>query len=276
MTRGFFVPKNRGGNEMKKAALFLAILMVAMAFAGCGAEAESSKVAEIKEAGQLILGTSADYPPYEFHKMIEGKDAIVGFDIMIAEKIAEDLGVELVIKDMAFDGLIAALQGGKIDLIIAGMSATPEREEAVDFSQQYYFEKQTLLIKEEKLDTYTSIASLDGIKIGVQTSSIQEGLAQEILVTSSLTSLPDIAALVLELKTGKVEGVILVKPVANGYIAQNPELMLSTIDFGEGDGASCAVAEGSDLVEPVNKILTEIIESGELEQFVFEANMMLE
>jgi polar amino acid transport system substrate-binding protein len=95
-------------------------------------------------------------------------------------------------------------------------------------------------------------------------------------VNSPLTSLPDISALVLELKTGKVEGVVLVKPVANGYIAQNPELALSTIDFGQSDGASCAVAEGSDLIDPVNEILAEIIESGELEQFVYEATMMLE
>lgn len=261
---------------MKKVALFLAILMVAMAFAGCGAEAETSKVAQIKEAGQLVLGTSADYPPYEFHKMINGEDEIVGFDIMIAEKIAEDLGVELVIKDMAFDGLIAALQGGKVDIIIAGMSDTPERAEVVDFSQQYYFDKQTLLIKEEMMETYVDIASLDGVKLGVQTSSIQEALAQEQLTNSTLTSLPDIAALVLELKTGKVEGVLLVKPVANGYIAQNPELALSAIDFGQSDGASAAIQKGSDLVEPVNKVLTEIIENGELEQFVYEANMMLE
>ena len=261
---------------MKKLAVFLAILMVAITFAGCGAEAETSKVDQIKEAGQLVLGTSADCPPYEFHKMINGEDKIVGFDIMIAQKIAEELGAELVIKDMAFDGLIAALQGGKVDIIVAGMSDTPERAEVVDFSQQYYYEKQTLLIKEEMMETYTDIASLDDVKIGVQTSSIQEGLAQETLTNSTLTSLPDIGALVLELKTGKVEGVVLVKPVANGYIAQNPDLSLSVIDFGQSDGASAAVQKGSDLLVPVNKVLAEIIESGELEQFVLETTMMLE
>ena len=261
---------------MKKVTIVLVILMVAMAFAGCGAEAEASKVAAIKEAGQLVLGTSADYPPYEFHKMINGEDEIVGFDIMIAQEIADELGVELVIQDMAFDGLIAALQGGKVDIIVAGMSDTPERAEVVDFSQQYYYEKQTLLIKEEMIEIYTDLASLDGVKIGVQTSSIQEGLAQEQLTNSTLTSLPDISALVLELKTGKVEGIVLVKPVANGYIAQNPDLSLSTIDFGQSDGASAAVQKGSDLVESVNKVLTEIIENGSLEEFVFEATMMLE
>jgi len=263
---------------MKKLALIIALIMVVLSVAGCSQSSAEpvSQLEQIKESGQLILGTAADYPPYEFHKMVDGEDKILGFDIMIAEKIAQELGVELVIKDMAFDGLIAALQGDKVDLIISGMSNTPERAEVVDFSQQYYFEKQTLLIKEDMMDVYTDIDSLAGNKIGVQTSSIQEALAQEKLTESSLTSLPDIAALVLELKTGKVEGVILVKPVAQGYIAQNPELAISEVDFGQSDGASVALQKGSDLVDPVNEILTEIIESGELEQFVFEATQMVE
>lgn len=263
---------------MKKLALIVALIMVVISVAGCsqGASESMSQVEKIKESGQLILGTAADYPPYEFHKMVDGEDKILGFDIMIAEKIAEELGVELVIKDMAFDGLIAALQGGKVDLVIAGMSNTPERAEVVDFSQQYYYEKQTLLIKEEMMDVYTDMESLAGNKIGVQTSSIQEALAQEKLTESPLTSLPDIAALVLELKTGKVEGVVLVKPVAQGYIAQNPELAISEVDFGQSDGASVALQKDSDLVDPVNQVLQAIIDSGELDQYVFEATQMVE
>jgi polar amino acid transport system substrate-binding protein len=261
---------------MKKLALILAMVMMVMSLAGCGAEAETSKVAEIKEAGQLILGTSADYPPYEFHKMVDGEDTIVGFDIMIAQKIADEMGVELVIKDMAFDGLIAALQGGKVDIVVAGMSATPEREEVVYFSDQYYFDEQILMIKADKADTYTSVESLEGLKIGAQTGSIQEALAQEQLPNSPLTSLQDLTALVLELKTDKVEGLVLVKPVAKGYIAQNPELAIADIDLGQSDGASIAVEEGSDLVDEVNVILAEIIESGELDNYVYEANLMVE
>jgi polar amino acid transport system substrate-binding protein len=140
---------------MKKFALILVMAMMLVSLAGCAGSAEpESQLEKIKESGQLVLGTAADYPPYEFHMMVEGKDKIVGFDIMIAEKIAEELGVELVIKDMAFDGLIAALQGGKIDIIIAGMSATPEREEAVDFSNQYYYEQQMLLVRGDMTDKH--------------------------------------------------------------------------------------------------------------------------
>jgi ABC-type amino acid transport substrate-binding protein len=83
------------------------------------ADDESPKIKEIKQAGKIVLGTSADYPPYEFHKEIDGKDTIVGFDIEIAKAIAKDLGVELEIKDMDFDGLLLALNAGKVDFVIA-------------------------------------------------------------------------------------------------------------------------------------------------------------
>ncbi len=74
------------------------------------------------------MATSADYPPYEFHKVVNGKDEIVGFDIEIAKEIAKQLGVELEIKDIKFDGLLAALQGGTVDMVISGMTPTEERK----------------------------------------------------------------------------------------------------------------------------------------------------
>lgn len=261
---------------MKKLALILALVMVVMSLAACGTSAEpASKVEEVKAAGQLVLGTSADYPPYEFHKMIDGEDTIVGFDIMIAQKIADEMGVELVIKDMGFDGLIAALQNGKVDFVIAGMSAKPERDEVIDFSIEYYNETQTILIREDMADVYTSIESFEGVKIGAQTATIQEDMAKEMLPNSPLTSLQDITALVLELKTGKIDGLLLVEPVAKAYMAQNPELVMS-IDLDKAKGVAVGVQEGSDLVNPINEILAEIMEDGTLDQYVVEANAMVD
>ena len=119
--------------------------VMALGLAGCGSStkdtsnnSEDSKVTtdakdggisleEVKKKGKLVVGTSADYPPYEFHKEIDGKDTIVGFDIDIAKEIAKDMGVEVEIKDMDFDGLLVASQAGKVDLVIAGMNPTPER-----------------------------------------------------------------------------------------------------------------------------------------------------
>ena len=124
---------------MKKGLLKLALgAMSILALAACGNTSETSdssatdsaattttdKLQEIKDSGKLVMGTSADYPPYEWHLIKDGKDEIIGFDIDIAQAIADELGVELEIKDMDFDGLIPALTTGKIDIIIAGMNAT--------------------------------------------------------------------------------------------------------------------------------------------------------
>ena len=98
---------------------------------------ELNSLEKIKESGKLVIGMSADYAPYEFHKVIDGKDEIVGFDVDIANEIAKSLGVELEITEMDFGMLIAALQTGKIDMIVSGMSPNDERRENVDFSDIY-------------------------------------------------------------------------------------------------------------------------------------------
>ena len=142
---------------MKKTSL-LTLLAMVMAFAlvGCGSGAKNGENAannsekkeaaqvsqedmdaaakEIKEKGKLVMATSADYPPYEWHLMKDGKDEIVGFDVEIAKAIAQEIGVELEIKDLDFDGIIPSITSGQADIGIAGMSATPEREEAANFS----------------------------------------------------------------------------------------------------------------------------------------------
>jgi polar amino acid transport system substrate-binding protein len=107
-------------NLPKKFVSLTLLAALALTAASCVAKKESAaapapaaaKVAEIQKAGKLVIGTSADYPPYEFHSLKDGKDIIVGFDIAIAEELAKDLGVALEIKDMQFDGLLAALQAG--------------------------------------------------------------------------------------------------------------------------------------------------------------------
>ena len=140
-------------NNVKLISVML-ILVMLMSMAACSTQTSSGKagrrakaseepkasgkIDEIKAKGKIVLGTAADYPPYEFHKEIDGKDNIVGFDIEIAKAIAADLGVELEIKDMKFDGLLAALVAEDIDFIVAGMVATEERKQSVDFSISYY------------------------------------------------------------------------------------------------------------------------------------------
>ena len=153
--------------------LTIAVLMLGV-LVGCGnSSKEDTSLKDIQEKGKIVLGTSADYAPYEWH-MIDGKnDEIVGVDIEIAKQVAADLGVELEIKDMQFNGLFSALNSGDIDMIIAGMVADEKRSESVDFTEPYFEQGQVLLVNKKDADTFKSVEDLKGKKIGSQLGSVQ-------------------------------------------------------------------------------------------------------
>jgi len=275
-------------NNVKKIISIMLILAMLLAFAGCGAkpagvvttteeQKAATKIEQIKAKGKLILGTSADYPPYEFHKAINGKDEIVGFDIEIAKAIAKDLGVELEIKDMKFDGLLAALVVDDIDIIIAGMVPKEERKKSVDFSIQYYQAEQNVLVRAEDAEEITSIEALKGLKVGAQKSSVQEDLANEKTEAAEVKSLSKITDLVLELQNGKIDAVVLVGPVANAYAKQNPKLAVSGISLGAEEGVAVAVNKGTpDLLEAINKSLDTMVKAGTIDKFIEEATLLSE
>ena len=120
--------------------IFAATLVgvMALSFVGCGSKEEKNDLETIKEKGKVVVGMSADYAPYEFHAMIDGKDKVVGFDVNLANEIAKDMGVKLEIKEMEFDPLIGALKAGQIDMIISGMNPDEKRKKQIDFSDIYY------------------------------------------------------------------------------------------------------------------------------------------
>ncbi|MCM1991252.1 ABC transporter substrate-binding protein [Oceanirhabdus seepicola] len=251
--------------------------MVMLTLSSCGKEVS---VEGINKKGKLVLGTSADYAPYEFHKEIDGKDTIVGFDIDIAKAIAEDLGVELEIKDMSFDGLLEALVTGKIDFIIAGMTPTPERAENVDFSKIYYTAVNNILINKENMDKISNLEDLKGKKIGVQKGSVQEALVTEQIKEAELKSLGKITDLILELKYGKVDAIVIENPVAEAYVEKNQELMITDINLdvnSEEIGSAVAASKGNEeLIEAINKTIDKLIEEGKIDEFIVNANSLLE
>ena len=275
-------------NNLKKVISIMLIVAMILSFAACGAKPAAAvttpepqkvatKIDQIKAKGKLVLGTSADYPPYEFHKAINGKDEIVGFDIEIAKAIAKDLGVELEIKDMKFDGLLAALVVDDIDFIVAGMVPKEERKKSVDFSIQYYQAEQNVLVRAEDAGKITSIESLKGLKVGAQKSTVQEDLAKEKAQASEVKSLSKITDLVLELQNGKIDAVVLVGPVANAYAKQNPKLAVSGISLGSEEGVAVAVNKGTaDLLEAINKSLDTMIKAGTVDKFIQEATTLSE
>lgn len=263
----------------KKKLYFLVVMIlgVSLLLGGCAGNNDQTKLEKIKEEGKIVLGTAADYPPYEFHKQIDGEDQIVGFDIEIAKEIAADLGVELEIKDMKFDGLLAALKAGNIDFIIAGMVPTSERAESVDFSIPYYEAEQKLLTKTENASVYQEIEDLHGLKIGAQKSTVQQEIAEEKINASQYKFISKITDLVLELKNDKVDGIVLVKPVATSYAQANEDLAVADVSLGKEDGIAIAVDKGNeDLMTEINSSLERLLENNTITEFIAEATKLAE
>lgn len=231
----------------------------------------------IKKKGYITVGLSADYPPYEFHQTIKGQDKIVGFDISIAEKIAKDLGVKLKINEMGFDALLGALKTGKIDMIISGMSKTPEREKEATFSKSYLDVKQVVMAKKEDAAKLKSSSDYEGVKVGVQKQSFQEELAQKELFGAKVTSLQKMTDLVLNLQNNKIKAIVIEKPVADAYIAQNKDFVLTKTTFAQATKET-AVALPKDapaLTAAVNRSITQINKQGLLKGYQAKANKLM-
>lgn len=236
----------------------------------------SQTLQKIKNSGQLIMGTNANYPPFEFHKVVDGEDKILGFDISIANEIADELGVELVIEDMDFSAVLQGVQSGIIDVGIAGINNTPERLEVMDFSDVYYESIYTVLVLDEDLGKYNTPEKMSeaGITVGVQTATVQENIANEIenINIVSLAKTPD---LVLQLKSGLIDAILTENTVADLYELENEELASDPDGDFEGEsGASIAVKKGDqELLEVINKVINNLKEEGKIDQFYEEALM---
>ncbi|MEH7383089.1 basic amino acid ABC transporter substrate-binding protein [Bacillus sp. JJ1533] len=252
---------------MKKFLLasLITILSVVL-LAACGTSDDNSTGSEegTDTKNVLTMGTSADFPPFE--TIDEKTGEYIGFDIELAEAIAEKLGYELKIENMDFGGLISALQSERLDFIISGMSATAERKESVDFSTEYH--KSGEMFVTLKDSDVKSFDDLDGKKIGVQLGSIQEEgakkIKEETLKNIEISALNKAPELIQELKAGRIDAVYLDKTVAVGFIK---ELDLTGFDdpTEASPGMAIAFAKGSELTEEFNKVLEEMKENGELE-----------
>lgn len=269
--------KNGKKNSFKIIAFLL--LVISQLFVPMSARAEDTSLQKIQEKGVLVIGTSADFPPYEFHTTIDGKDEIVGMDISIVEKIAKDLNVTLEIQDMEFDSLLPALESKKVDMVLAGMSPTAERQKNVDFSDVYYNSGHNIVIRKTDEKLYTDKNSLDGKKIGVQSGSLQEDLSDQI-PNADLLKLGNLNDLLLSLKTNKVEAIIMERPNAEAHTGPDDEIITFSGEFEveeEVEGAAIAMRKNSDsLKEAVNETLKEIKEKDLVQQYLATAGEHLE
>lgn len=256
------------------------ISIMTVGLAGCGNSAtkkeDTGVLDSIKESGKLVVGLSADYAPYEFHIIENGQDKIVGFDVSLAKEIADELDVELEIKEMDFDALITALPAGKVDMVISGMNPTEKRKKAVDFSDIYYTANHGILVRAEDTDKYTNFSDLDGLKVGAQLGSTQAELASTLIKDANLQLLSNVNNLILELKSGKVDAVVMEVGVAQMAVKNNPELAVGKPVYEETDsGNAIAIAKGNeDLVKIVNGVISRITEDGTMNKYIEEATIL--
>ena len=266
---------------MKKIIATAVLGIMTMGLAGCGSSNDKNSASKtdllekIQKNGKLVVGMSADYAPYEFHYIDEnGKDVIGGFDVDIANEIANKIGVNLAIQEMDFDALVSALPAGKVDLVISGMNPTEERAKVVDFSEVYYNSKHGILVRAEDADKYQTFADLEGAKVGVQLGSTQEKIAKTEIPNVNLQQLSNINNLILELKAGKVDAIVMEKPVAEMAVKSNPELAVGKPIYEEQTGGNAVgIAKNNpQLLAKVNEVITELNESGKMDEYIAKAN----
>ena len=282
---------------MKKLLSLLLALVMLLSFAACanddtppadgddqqqeeqnGSESTTmNKLADIKAAGELVVGTSADYPPYEFHTEIDGKDTIVGFDIAIAQAFADELGVELKLVDMAFESLLISLQNGDFDLVMAGLTPDEERAKTVDFTDVFFHNKQIVIIRAEDADKYVTTEDMAGTTLGVQAGTVQETIAADLTDENKVVKLKKFPELIMELKTGKVDGVCTNTMVASAYVSAHPDLLCQDIGIvWDNTGFSGAIQKGDngEFMAFLNETIAKLQEDGSIDRFVAEAQQL--
>jgi ABC-type amino acid transport/signal transduction systems, periplasmic component/domain len=264
----------------KKIISILLIALMVLSLAGCQSKSANSTsgdqpkkeltaVDKIKQAGKLVVGTEATFPPFESLDKNDGK-SIVGFDMDIANAVAKKIGVKLEIKDMKFDSLVEAVKTGMIDFSVAGMNPTPDRAKEVDFSDIYYSTKQVLVVKDDNSSIKT-IADLAGKKLGAQLGTTSEEAAKGISGVASVKPMDKVDLLMLEVKGGRLDGVVVENVVAGSYVKNGGLKVVNIPELNkDGDlGVAIAVKKGNtDFLKVVNDTLAELKSSGEYDKLL--------
>ena len=258
---------------MKKILALLAIAALSVSLAACGSTDAPAQSGDNTSASQeatkdtLVMATNAAFPPYEYY---DG-DEMVGIDVEMAQAVADKLGMELQIEDMDFSSIITAVQSGKVDIGVAGMTVTEDRLQNVDFSESYATGIQVVIVTED-----SDIASIDdmyGKQIGVQESTtghiycacpVEEGGFGEENVTAYTTGANAVEAL----KTGKIQCVVIDNEPAKAFVAANEGLKILETEFAVEDYAIAISKENTELKDAINGALAELKADGTLDGII--------
>lgn len=246
--------------------------------------AKTEKLQQIKDAGVLKVGTSAEYSPYEFHKVVDGEDKIVGFDDFVVQEIAKDMGVKVEYEDMDFDGLLGALQADKVDIVLAGMTPDEKRRKSVDFSEIYYTNSNVCIVAKGKEDTIKKSEDLKDLKVGVQKGTTQADYVTNTLGISDATQLKKIPDLMLELQNGKIDVIVTGKAVAEINVKKYDNIAIGNTTVGDEVAETAAAAikksskdvDNTSFVKSVNDTIKRLQDSGDMDKYMQEALKLAE
>ena len=246
---------------MKKRIFSIALVVVLAATMLCACGKKEASGMTVNN-GVLTMATNAYFPPYEYY---QGEE-IVGIDAEIAQAIADKLGLELKIEDMEFDSIITAVQTGKADMGLAGMTVTDERKQSVNFSDTYATGIQVVIVTEDS--DIASVDDLEGKKIGVQLSTTGDIYASDDYGEDNVEKYNKGADAVMALTQGKVDAVIIDNEPAKNFVAANEGLKILDTEYVTEDYAACINKENTALLDAVNGALAELKEDGTLQKII--------
>ena len=265
---------------MKKLTAMLLALVMALSLVACGQKADDNKTDDNSGTKTtLVVGTSADYAPFEFMYPDESGEMVYGgIDVSVAQYVADEMGLTLQVENMSFDNLLTSLDKGDFDMVLAAMEATPDRLENADFSDPYYTDvPPALLVKAANADQYKTLADLNGKSVGAQTATTKLDVVNGIEGATPVP-LASVLDLVNELVYDKVDAILVDGGVAAEYAAANPELVIAeaSSELGAAAPYCIAVAKGDPkgLLPDINAAIAKLTAENKIETFIADADKL--
>ncbi len=264
---------------MKKFSALMLALLMSLSLMACGQKADGQSDDQ-SDGSALVFGTSADYAPFEFMYADENGDMqYAGIDVSTAQYIADEMGKELKVENMAFEYLLTSLAKGDYDMVMAAMEATPKRLESADFSDPYYTDMPPMiLVKADSADQYQTLADFAGKSVGAQAATTKEDIVKDSMEGASLVSLSLVTDLVNELAYGKVDAIVLDGAVAQEYAESNSDLVIAAAsdELGTAEPYCVAVAKGDPkgLLPAINAAIAKMQAENKMEAFIADADAL--
>ena len=261
--------------KLKKWLTGVLAAAMALSLAACGNKNPDSNDDSNDKKTTLILGTSADYAPFEFmYPDDKGELTYAGIDVSVAQYIADDMGLSLQVENMAFEYLLTSLGKGDFDMVLAAMEATPDRLENADFSDPYYNDIPPAILV--KADQFKTLADFAGKSVGAQAATTKLDIIADSMPGANAVSLQSVLDLINDLTYGKVDAIVVDGGVAQQYAESNPDLVIAgaSSELGEASAYCVAVAKGDPkgLLPGINAAIAKLNSENKLQSFIDTAN----